>query len=113
MHVAAMAPQYVKVDEIPEEFVAKETEIARAETMENAGNKPENIIERIIEGKISKRLKEICLNDQKFVMDDTLTVEKAAKNNDSEIIEFVRFEVGEGIEVEEKDFAAEVAQQVG
>lgn len=113
MHIAAISPQFVQESNVPAELVEKERSIAQAETLENAGNKPANIIEKIVDGKVAKFLKEICLVDQKFVIDDSKTVAQAAKDANSEILDFVRFEVGEGIEKEEKDFAAEVAAQVG
>ena len=113
MHIAAIAPQYVSSSDVPEDVVAKEKEIFTAETNETMGDKPANVLENIIKGKVAKYLKEICLLDQKFVIDDSKTVSQAAKDAGCEVLDFVRFEVGEGIEVEEKDFAAEVAQQVG
>lgn len=113
MHIAAINPLYVQESNVPAELVEKERAIANAETLENAGNKPQNIIEKIVDGKVAKFLKEICLVDQKYVIDDSKTVAQAAKDANSEILDFVRFEVGEGIEKEEKDFAAEVAAQVG
>lgn len=113
MHIAAIAPQFVKDSDVPADVVEKERSIAQAETLENAGNKPENIIAKIVDGKVAKFLKEVCLLDQKYVIDDSKTVAQAAKDANCEVIEFVRFEVGEGIEKEVKDFAAEVASQIG
>lgn len=113
MHIAAIAPQYISNSDVPAESVQKETEIFKAEVMETMANKPQNILDNIIKGKVSKYLKEICLLDQKFVIDDTKTVSQAAKDAGCEVLEFIRFEVGEGIVKEEKDFAAEVASQVG
>lgn len=113
MHIAAIAPTFVKDADVPSEVIAKERSIAEAETLETAGNKPENIIAKIVDGKVAKYLKEVCLLDQKYVIDDSKTVAQAAKEVNCEVIEFVRFEVGEGIEKEVKDFAAEVASQIG
>lgn len=113
MHVAAINPQFVDGSDVPAEVVAKEKAIFEAEVKETMADKPEKVIENIIKGKVAKFLKEICLLDQKFVIDDSKTVKQAAKDAGCEVVEFVRFEVGEGIEKEEKDFAAEVASQVG
>lgn len=117
MQVASMNPKFVKEDEVDQEWLSHETEIAKQQLL-NEG-KPEALLERIIPGKIKAILKEVCLVDQKFVKNSDQTVSKyvaeAGKElgKDIEVVEMVRFEVGEGIEKKEEDFAAEVAAQMG
>jgi elongation factor Ts len=111
MHVAAVNPQVVKPEDKPEEVVAKEREIFTAQSRESG--KPEEIIAKMIEGRISKFLAESSLVAQPFVKDPDVKVGKLVKDAGADVLSFVRFEVGEGIEKEEVDFAAEVAAQVG
>ncbi|MDX2465580.1 MAG: translation elongation factor Ts [Porticoccus sp.] len=111
MHVAAVNPQVVKPEDMPEEVVAKEKEIFVAQARESG--KPEEIIEKMISGRINKFLSESSLVNQPFIKDPDIKVGKLAKDAGAEIQSFTRFEVGEGIEKEEVDFAAEVAAQVG
>ena len=116
MHIAAANPAYLDDSEIPEATVAKQKEIFLAQ-MEDM-NKPANILERIVEGKLAKWKQEICLLDQPFVKDPDKTVGKYVKETAAVIKEnisirrFVRFELGEGIEKKTDDFAAEVAAAV-
>ena len=110
MHVAAVNPTVVSSDQMSAEVVAAEKEIYAAQARESG--KPEEIIEKMIAGRVSKFLKESSLVDQPFVKDPDITVGKLVKAADAEVVSFVRYEVGEGIEVEEVDFAAEVAAQV-
>lgn len=110
MHVAAVNPAVVNSDDMPAELVAAEKEIFAAQARESG--KPEEIIEKMIAGRVAKFLKESSLVDQPFVKDPETTVGKLVKAGGAEVLSFVRFEVGEGIEVEEVDFAAEVAAQV-
>lgn len=110
MHVAAVNPQYIKREDVPEEVVAKEKEIFTAQAQESG--KPAEIIEKMIGGRINKFLAEISLVDQPFVKDPDVKVGALAKKAGAEIVSMVRFEVGEGIEKEEVDFAAEVAAQL-
>ena len=110
MHVAAVNPQVVKPEDMPEDAVAKEKEIYKAQARESG--KPEEIIEKMIVGRMKKFLAENSLIEQAFVKDPDVTVGKLVKNAGAEVLGFVRFEVGEGIEKEEVDFAAEVAAQV-
>jgi elongation factor Ts len=113
MHIAATNPEYVDSSEIPAHYIEKQKEIFLAQ-MENAG-KPANILERIVEGKLKKWKAEICLLDQAFVRDTDKTVNQlvidvaSIVKENIKIRRFVRFELGEGIEKEEQDFAAEVA----
>ena len=110
MHVAAVNPTVVSSDQMSAEVVAAEKEIYAAQARESG--KPEEIIEKMIVGRVSKFLKESSLVDQPFVKDPDTTVGKLVKAAGAEVVSFVRYEVGEGIEVEEVDFAAEVAAQV-
>jgi len=110
MHVAAVNPTVVSSDQMSAEVVAAEKEIYAAQARESG--KPEEIIEKMIAGRVSKFLKESSLVDQPFVKDPDITVGKLVKAAGAEVVSFVRYEVGEGIEVEEVDFAAEVAAQV-
>jgi elongation factor Ts len=110
MHVAAVNPAVVNSDDMPADLVAAEKDIFAAQARESG--KPEEIIEKMIVGRVAKFLKESSLVDQPFVKDPDTTVGKLVKAEGAEVLSFVRFEVGEGIEVEEVDFAAEVAAQV-
>lgn len=123
MQVAAMSPKYVSRDEIPQEYLDHEKEIqmsvALKENAESKKPKPDNIIEKMVIGRLNKEMKEICLLDQAYVQDSDLTVaqyvEKVAKENGANVTvkKFIRFETGEGIEKKVDDFAAEVAAQAG
>ena len=110
MHVAAVNPAVVSSEQMPAEVVAAEKEIFAAQARESG--KPEEIIEKMIGGRISKFLKESSLVDQPFVKDPDTTVGKLVAAQGAEVVSFIRYEVGEGIEVEDVDFAAEVAAQV-
>ena len=111
MHVAAVNPQVVNKEDMPAELVEKEKEIFKAQAEQSV--KPANIIEKMIEGRISKFLAESSLVEQPFVKDPDTTVGALAKKAGATVSSFVRFEVGEGIEKEEVDFAAEVRAQAG
>jgi len=117
MHVAASAPKYVSNAEIPAEEVAKEREILLAQAInENATAakpKPQEILAKMVEGRLTKNFKEICLLDQPFVKNPDQTVAVFTKSKGCEVVSFVRLVVGEGIEKEVVDFAAEVAAQAG
>ncbi|MBR3002037.1 MAG: elongation factor Ts [Clostridia bacterium] len=110
MQIAAAKPEFVTRNEVPEERVNKEKEILKAQTM-NEG-KPEAIAERIVEGRINKFYGEICLVEQEFVKNPDMKVEQLLKEKDAEIVEFARFEKGEGIEKKEENFAEEVMKQI-
>ena len=110
MHVAAVNPQVAKPEQMPADLIAKEREIYAAQARESG--KPEEIIQKMIAGRVNKFLAESSLVEQPFVKDPELTVGKLLKNAGADIVGFVRFEVGEGIQVEATDFAAEVAAQV-
>ena len=117
MHVAALGPKYVSSEEISAEEVAKEREILLAQALnENetaAKPKPQQIIEKMVEGRLVKNFKEICLLDQPFVKNPDQTVATYVKSKGCSVVSFVRLVVGEGIEKEVVDFAAEVAAQAG
>ena len=109
MHVAAMDPKYLNSEQVTADDLEREKEIARHQLQQEG--KPENIIEKILDGKMRKFYEENCLVNQKYVRDDSVTIEKFIAP--SSIISFDRFKVGEGIEKEETDFAAEVAAMAG
>ncbi|MBU02522.1 MAG: elongation factor Ts [Halieaceae bacterium] len=111
MHVAAINPQVVSPDDMPAEQVAKEREIYAAQAQDSG--KPPEIVEKMIDGRIRKFLSENSLTEQAFVKDPDMTVGKLVSAAGAEVLGFTRFEVGEGIEVEKVDFAAEVAAQLG
>jgi len=110
MHVAASNPQYVDAAQVPVEQVDKEKEILSAQAA--LEGKPPAIVEKMVEGRIRKFLAEICLVGQPFVKDPEVTVEKLLKSGGARVTGFVRFEVGEGIEKKQENFADEVAAQV-
>lgn len=110
MHVAAINPEYLAPADVPAPIVAKEREIFTAQ-VRGEGKAPD-MVPRIVEGKLRKRLGEISLLGQPFVKDDKLTVENLLKQAGAEVTGFVRFEVGAGIEKKQADFAAEVMATV-
>ncbi len=112
MHVAASNPQFLSGDQVSEEAIAKEKEIFLQLNAEKIAGKPENIVENMVKGRIAKFLAEASLVEQPFVKDPDVKVGELAKKAGAEIVSFVRFEVGEGIDKGESDFAAEVAAQV-
>lgn len=119
MQVAAISPKYVNRDEVPADYIEKETEILKAQAMKENPDKAENIIEKMIVGRLNKELKEVCLVDQIYVKDGDLTVQKYLDAVSKEVgaavsvKRFVRFETGEGLEKKEENFAEEVAKQMG
>ena len=110
MHVAAVNPQVVSPDDMPEDVLVKEKEIFTAQAQDSG--KPPEIIEKMIGGRIKKFLAENSLVEQAFVKDPDQTVGQLVAAAGAEVASFVRFEVGEGIEVEKVDFAEEVAAQL-
>ena len=110
MHVAAASPQFVKPDDVPAEVVAKEKEI-QLEIAVQSG-KPAEIAEKMVTGRMKKFTGEISLTGQPFVKDPSTSVGDLLKSKGADVVNFVRFEVGEGIEKKEEDFAAEVAAQM-
>ncbi|GIX37706.1 MAG: elongation factor Ts [Silanimonas sp.] len=110
MHVAAMNPPYMTPAHVPAEFLAKEKEIELAKMSEKDKNKPADILEKIISGKIAKIVNENTLTGQPYVMDTSITVEQALKAGSAEMVSMVRLAVGEGIEKVVEDYVAEVAK---
>tara|TARA_B100001540_G_C15762724_1_gene622451 strand:+ start:85 stop:945 length:861 start_codon:yes stop_codon:yes gene_type:complete len=110
MHAAATDPMAISPSDIPVEVVEKEREIYKAQSEESG--KPEDIVEKMIEGKIRKFLSEVSLTEQDFVKDPNKTINDLLKDSNASIVSFTRFEVGEGIEVEKIDFASEVMSQI-
>ncbi len=113
MHVAAMNPPYNKASDVPTDFVEKEKEIELAKMSEKDKNKPADILEKIISGKINKIVNEVTLYGQPYVLDTDKTVEAVLKAAGAEVIGFQRLAVGEGIEKVVEDYAAEVMKQAG
>jgi elongation factor Ts len=118
MQIAAMNPQFVSADEVPASLLDKERGIRR-ETAAQDGKKPPQVVDKIVDGQISKWLKEICLLDQSWVKDDSKTIrdlqqELVAKLGENiKVRRFARFELGEGLEKKQENFAEEVARQAG
>ena len=110
MQIAAAKPEYLNEQAVPAERVEEEKEILKAQTM-NEG-KPEAIAEKIVQGRIGKFFSEICLIDQQFVKDPNMKVSQLLAEKDAEIVDFARFEKGEGIEKKEENFAEEVMSQL-
>jgi elongation factor Ts len=111
MHIAASRPICVSEADVPAENLSKEKEILIAQA-EGSG-KPTNIIEKMVEGRLRKYLSEITLLGQNFVKNPDITVAELLQNANAEVANFVRYEVGEGIEKKQEDFAAEVMAQIG
>ncbi len=121
MQIAALSPKYVNQSEISADFIAHEKEILKAQIMNDPANskKPENIIEKMLEGRLSKELKEFCLVDQLYVKDSDMNVGQYLESVSKQVgapmtvKRFVRFETGEGLEKKSENFAEEVARQMG
>lgn len=121
MQIAALNPKYVDQSEISADFIAHEKEILKAQIMNDPSNskKPENIIEKMLEGRLNKELKEFCLVDQIYVKDSEVSVGQYLANVSKQVgapitvKRFVRFETGEGLEKKNENFAEEVAKQMG
>lgn len=110
MHIAAANPKYVSREDVEEEEVNREREILKEQAL-NEG-KPEHIVEKMVEGRLGKFFEEICLLDQQFVKDTDVKVKKYVADKGAAVKDFVRYEVGEGIEKREEDFAEEVMSQI-
>ncbi|MDD9891300.1 MAG: translation elongation factor Ts, partial [Gammaproteobacteria bacterium] len=110
MHIAAVNPMVVRTEDVPEDVLAKESEIYSAQARESG--KPEEIVEKMISGRLRKFVAEVSLLEQPFVKDPDTKIADLLKEAGADIVQFVRYEVGEGIEKEEDDFAAEVAAQL-
>ncbi|MDD4914174.1 MAG: translation elongation factor Ts [Methylococcales bacterium] len=110
MHIAASKPDYVSADQVSAEVIAKEKEIFSAQALESG--KPAAIVEKMIDGRIAKFLAEVTLLGQPFIKDDAVTVGKLLTSKGNSVLRFARFEVGEGIEKKEENFAEEVMAQI-
>jgi len=117
MHIAAAAPQYVAKDDVPADAIEREKKVQIARVMEEG--KPEHIAEKIVSGRMGKYYEDVCLLEQKYVIDDSVTVAEmlaqqvATIGENIKVRRFVRFVLGEGLEKKVDDFAAEVAAQAG
>ena len=110
MHISASAPLSINVDGVDKKILERETNIFESQARESG--KDENIMQKMVEGKIKRFLKEVTLLSQDFIKDPDTSISKLLENSDNEVISFERFKVGEGIEVSSKDFAEEVAEQL-
>ena len=110
MHVAAMHPLYLKRDEVPSEVLEHEKEIIKEQAI-NEG-KPADIAEKMVNGRVNKYYKEVCLFEQEFIKDGDKSVEQYVKDHNGTIKKMIRYEVGEGIEKRQDDFAEEVMKQI-
>ena len=110
MHVAAMRPTCLRRAEVPAEDVEREREVLKEQAI-NEGKNPE-IAEKMVEGRLNKFYKEICLEEQEFVMNSDINVGTYVKNNGGELVKMIRYEVGEGMQKREENFAEEVAKQM-
>ena len=110
MHISASAPLSINEDGVDKNVLERETNIF--ETQARESGKDENIMQKMVEGKIKRFLKEVTLLSQDFIKDPDTSISKLLENSDNEVISFERFKVGEGIEVSSKDFAEEVAEQL-
>ena len=112
MQVAAANPSYVKIDEVPKEEVEKEKEILKAQALNEDKPKPLNIIEKMVERRISKYYKEVCLVEQQFIKDGYKTIKALLKEANASVVGFTRFVMGEGLEKKEENLADEVQAQI-
>lgn len=113
LQIAAANPSYVKVEEVPATEVAKEREILMAQALNEPNPKPVNIIEKMIDGRINKFFKEVCLNEQPFVKDSDKNIKTVLKEaGNVEVIKFTRFTMGEGLEKKTEDLGKEVEEQI-
>ena len=110
MHAAAMRPLYVRKEDVEKEVVEKEKAVLTEQAM-NEG-KPEEIAKKMVEGRIRKYYEEVCLEEQPFVKDSDMNVRTYVENNNGKIVSMIRFEVGEGMEKRNENFAEEVAKQI-
>lgn len=113
MHVAAMNPKFIKVEDVPADFLEKEKEIELSKMTDKDKAKPADILDKIVSGKVNKILAEVTLVGQPYVLDGDVTVAEALKKGGAEIVAVQRLAVGEGIEKVVDDFAAEVMKQAG
>lgn len=110
LHVAALNPKFLDSSSVDKEYIAKEEEIFAAKLVEQG--KPENMIANIVKGQVAKLLKEVCLVNQPFVKDPDMSIEQLVKSKGGKIVAFSRFQMGEGIEKKQENFAEEVMRQI-
>ena len=110
MHISASAPLSINEDDVDREVLDREKSIF--ETQAKESGKDENIMQKMVEGKVKRFLKEVTLLSQDFIKDPDVSISKLLENSNNEVVAFERFKVGEGIEVSSKDFAEEVAEQL-
>ena len=110
MHIAALNPRFLSVKNADAEWIAKETEIVKKQTL--AEGKPIDRVDMIVKGRIQKALAETCLEEQQFIKDPSVRIKDLLKQNNLLLVDFVRYEVGEGVEKKVQNFAEEVAQQM-
>mgnify|MGYP006240065779 FL=1 len=110
MHVAASAPLVVSSEDLDEELIHKEEEIILAQVADS--NKPQEILEKMVSGRLEKFKSEVSLLSQPFVKDPSQKIQKLLSENSTQVLEFFRYELGEGIEVKKMDFAEEVKSQL-
>jgi elongation factor Ts len=110
MHVAASKPEYLSTSDVPQEIIKEEARILTLQAEEEG--KPKEIVEKIVQGKLKKQFDQVSLFGQEFVKDPDMTIDQLLAKKNASVKSFVRYEVGEGIEVEEVNFADEVKAQV-
>lgn len=111
MHIAAMNPKFLSTKDVSQDWIKSETEVLKKQTL--AEGKPAARVDMIVKGRINKSMSEVCLEQQQFIKDPTKKIKDYLKANNTTLIKFMRYEVGEGIEKKTTNFAAEVAQQMG
>lgn len=111
MHIAAMNPKFISTNDVDAEWVKNETEILRKQTL--AEGKPADRVDMIVKGRINKSMAEVCLEEQKSIKDPAKTIKAYLSENNTKVLSFIRYEVGEGVEKKQSNFADEVAQQMG
>lgn len=112
LQIAAAKPSYVSKEQVPQDEIAKEKEILKAQALNEPNPKPVNIIEKMVEGRINKYYKDVCLLEQPFVKNGDMNIAQYLKASGSSIIRFTRFEMGEGLEKKQDDMASEVQAQL-
>ena len=110
MQAAAMRAEYVKEEDVPEDRIEREKKVFKEQAMEEG--KPADIAEKMVVGRLKKFFKEICLVDQEFIKDSSMNIKTYVKNAGGEVLDMIRYEVGEGIEKKEDNFAEEVMSQI-
>ncbi len=112
LQIAAAKPSYISKEEVPQDEIAKEKEILKAQALNEPNPKPVNIIEKMVEGRINKYYKDVCLLEQPFVKNGDMSIAQYLKASNASIIRFTRFEMGEGLEMKQDDMASEVQAQL-